>query len=188
MIVRHNAQLPPTIRNRQQTEMIVLQLALRHLAQAKPIQQIIPQQQLLPLLLLVRAAKHRFPRRIHAPTQLRLVAREHQLEQLGDAFSILLDLLLGVGVEDGQAGVHVPLVRVDAEGDVDLDVLDAADVARRFPGELVVGGPCGAHAEEGGVRHGLRVGGYAVVLLARQVYVLGLQAREDALDEGEVCV
>jgi hypothetical protein len=38
------------------------------------------------------------------------------------------------------------------------------------------------------VRDGLRVGGYAVVLLAGQVDVLGLQAGEDALNKDEVGV
>ena len=156
--------------------MIVLQLPLRHLPQTEPIQQIIPQQQLLPLLLLVRAAKHSVPRRIHAPAQLVPVASQHQLEQLRHRLGVLLDLLLGVRVQDGEAGVYVPFVRIDAQGDVDFDVLDAADVAGRFPRKLVVGGPGGAHAQEGGVCDGLRVGRDAVVLFARQVHVLGLQA------------
>lgn len=188
MVVRHDAQLPPAIHDGQQTEVVVLQLALRHLPQAEPVQQVVPQQQLLALGLLVRPAKYGFPRCVHAPRQLRPVPREHQLEQLRHGLGVLLDLLAGVGVEDGEAGIDVPFVGVDAQGDVDLDVLDATNVAGRFPWELVVGGPRGAHAEEGGVGHGLGVGGDAVVLLACEVDVLGLQAREDVLHEGKVCV
>lgn len=174
VVVRHDAQFPPTIHDTKQTEVIVLEFPLGHLTQAEPIKQIISQQQFLPLFLLVRAAKHRVPGCVHAGAQLGAVASQHQLEQLRHRLGVLLNLLLSVGVQDRQAGVDVPFVGIDAQGDVNLDVLDAADVARRFPWELVVGGPGGAHAEEGGVRDGLGVGGDAVVLFAGQVDMLGL--------------
>jgi hypothetical protein len=187
MVVRHDAQLRPAIHHSQQTKMVILELLLRHLTQAKLIQQLVAQQQLMALVAM-DAAKDGLARSVHARRELVAVPRQHQLEQLRDRLGVLLDLLLGVRVEDGEPRVDMPFVRVDAQRDVDLDVLDAANVARRFPGELVVGGPGGAHAEEGGVRHGLRVGRDAVVLLARQVHVLGAQAGQDVLDKGEVGV
>ena len=100
------------------------------------------------------------------------MASEHELEEPSDRLGVLLDLLLCVWVQDGEAGVDVPFVRVDAQGDVDLDVLDAAYVARVLPGELVVRHPCSTHAEEGCMRDGLRVGCDAVVLFAGEVDVL----------------
>ena len=79
----------------------------------------------------------------------------------------------------------MPLVGVDAEGDVDLDVFDAAAPAGYFPGELGVGRPGGAHAEEGSVRDGLRVRRDAVVFFGREVHEFGFEAREHAGNEGE---
>jgi hypothetical protein len=120
--------------------------------------------------------------------ELFTISGEHELEELSDGLGILLDLFLCVGVQDGKAGIHVPLVRVDAEGDVLLDVFDATDVAARFPWELVVGGPCGAHAEEGGMRDGLCVRRDAVVLLGGEVDVLRSKTGHDILDKREVVV
>jgi hypothetical protein len=100
-----------------------------------------------------------------AVAQFVAVARKHEFEELGDRLGVLFDLGLSSRIEDGEAGVDVPFVGEDAQRDVHLDVLDAADVARDFPGELLVGCPSGAHAQEGGVGDGLRVGCYAVVLL-----------------------
>jgi hypothetical protein len=42
-----------------------------------------------------------------------------------------------------------------------------------------------AHRQEGGVRHRLRVGGYAVVFFGGEVDVLGVEAFEDRFDSGE---
>lgn len=74
----------------------------------------------------------------------------------------------------------MPFVGVDAEGYVNFYVLDAADVAPDFPGKLPVCCPCGAHAEECGVRHGLRVCGDAVVDFGAEVDLGGVEAGEDA--------
>jgi hypothetical protein len=174
VIIRYDSQLPPTIHDSQQTEVVVLQLLLRHRPQAELIQQVIAQQQLLAFFLRMRAAKHRVSRRIHPLAQLLFIARQEQLEQLGHGLGVLLDLLLGIWVQDGKTCVHVPFVCVYAKCDIDLDVLDATDVAWCLPRELVVGGPRGAHAEEGRMGDGLRVGSDAVVLLAGEVDLLGL--------------
>lgn len=79
----------------------------------------------------------------------------------------------------------MPLIAIDAQRDIDLDVLDAPQVPRYLPGELGVGGPRGAHGEEGRVRHRLRVGCYAVVLFGGQDDGLGGEGGEDALHEGK---
>ena len=76
----------------------------------------------------------------------------------------------------------MPLLAVDAEHGVDLDVLDAADVAAELPGELGVCVPGLAHAEEGGVGDGLGVGGDAVVLQGREVDEARAEAGEHRLD------
>jgi hypothetical protein len=120
--------------------------------------------------------------------ELFTVPSEHELEELGDGFGVLFDLFLCIGVQDGETGIHVPLVRVDSKGDILLDVFDATDVAACFPRELVVGGPCGTHAEEGGMRDGLCVCRDAVVLLGGEVDVLRSEAGHDILHEGEVVV
>lgn len=161
--------------------MVILHPLRRLLAQTKPIQHIILQQQIL----IPVAPKHGLGRRIDPVAQLFLMAGQHELEQLSHALGVLADLPLGVGVEDGEACVDMPLVAVDAQRHVDLDVLDAAHVARDLPGKLRVGVPGGAHRQEGGVRDGLRVGRDAVVLGGRQVDVLGVQAGQDALDQLE---
>lgn len=51
-----------------------------------------------------------------------------------------------------------------------------------FPGKLVISAPGCAHAEEGGVGHGLGVGRDAVVVKGGEVYLGGLKAGEDAFD------
>ena len=77
----------------------------------------------------------------------------------------------------------MPLLAVDAQHQVDLYVLDAADVARALlPGVLVRRPPRATHAQEGGVRHRLRVRRDPVVLVRRQVHVLRLQAAQDRFD------
>lgn len=119
---------------------------------------------------------------LDAALELLFVAAQHELEELRHAGRVLLDLLLRARVEDCQPGVDVPLVAVDAQRDVDLDVLDAADVPRRLPGELVVRLPGRAHAQEGGMRDGLSVRRDDVVLLRAQIDHLGAEAGEDLLD------
>lgn len=165
--------------------MIILKFLLWNRPKCELIQQIIPQQQLLPLVIL---AKHRFPTGMHTLAQLLPLPRKHQLKQFRDRLGVLLNLLFRIGIEDRQTSVDVPFIRVDAQRDVHFDILDAADVARAVPGELVVGEPGAAHAEEGSVRHGLRVGGDAVVLLRGQVDMLGAQAGHDGFNKGEVGV
>lgn len=153
--------------------MIVRRPLRRHLAQRKPIQHLIPQQQIL----LVRPRrKHRRARRPDPLLQLRPVPAQHQLEQLRHRFRILPDLRLGRRVQDGQAGVNMPLVRVNPKGDVRLDVLNAPHVPARLPWELVVRAPGRAHAQKRRVRDRLRVGGDAVVGFGGEVHLLGAEA------------
>lgn len=98
------------------------------------------------------------------------------------------DLFLGRGIENSETGVDVPFVRIDAESDVDLDVLDSAYPAIDFPGKLIVGVPCSAHAQESGVRHSLGIGCDAVVHLAAKVDILGFEGLKDALDESHALI
>lgn len=110
---------------------------------------------------------------------------EHQFEQFRDRFGVLLYLRLGSRVEDGEAGVDVPFVRVDPQHQIGLDVLDAAHVPLVFPGELVVGTPRRAHAQERRMGHGLRVGGDTVVFQRGEVDLRRSKAGEDAFNEFE---
>jgi hypothetical protein len=118
--------------------------------------------------------------------QLFAIPSKHELEELSDRLRILLDLLLRIGIHDSQSRVYVPLVRVYAEGDVLLDVLDATDVASGLPRKLVVRRPGCAHAEEGGMSDSLSVRRDAIVLVGGEVDVLGLEARHYSLNKGEV--
>ena len=77
----------------------------------------------------------------------------------------------------------MPLVAVNAKCEVHLHVLNATDVSWHLPGELLVSCPRGAHREESSMSDGLCVCSDAVVLVGGQVYMLGLEAAEDALDE-----
>jgi len=180
VVVRLDAQLPPTVHHRQQAQLVILRRPLRHLAQAELVQHLVLQQQIAvqPLLLL----EHGPARRRDPAREAGAIAAQHELEQLGHARGVLADLRAGLGVQDGEAGVDVPLVAVDAQRHVDLDVLDPARVPRHLPRELPVVRPRGAHAQEGGVRHRLRVRRDLVVPRRRQVHVLRLEAGEHGLD------
>lgn len=65
----------------------------------------------------------------------------------------------------------MPFLGVDTQGEVDLDILDAAHVAGYFPGKLLVGVPGLTHGEEGCMGDGLGVSGYAVVFGGGEVDV-----------------
>ena len=158
--------------------MIVWRPLLGHFAQGKSIQHLVIQQQ---LSLSQPAHEDCISSSLDPPRQFFSMPTKHELEQLSYRLGILLDLLLRRRVEDCKACVYVPLVRVYAQRNVDLDILDAADVAVDLPRELVVGTPCGAHAQEGGVRDSLRVGGDAVMHRRCEVDVFGAEAREDLL-------
>lgn len=93
----------------------------------------------------VAAAKDLVARAVYTLPQALEVALEHQLVQVRHGPGVLRDLLAGLGVQDRQAGVHMPLLAVDAQHDVHLDVFNAADVPAEFPWELTVGVPCLAH-------------------------------------------
>lgn len=172
MIIRDNAQSPPTIDHGQQTQMIVGCPLLRYFPQRKSIQDLVSQQQLLvPTVTLEDCRSGRLDPFLQRFT----MSTEHQLEKLGHRLGVLSDLLLGGRVQDGETGVHVPFVRVNPEGNVDLDVFDAANISVDLPRELVVGPPCRTHAEEGGVCDSLGVCGDPVVCFRREVDVLGTE-------------
>lgn len=173
MIIWDDAQFPPTIDHGQQTQMVVgCPPLLRYFPQRKSIQHLVPQQQfMIPTFSLEDCRSSRLDPFLQRFT----MSAEHQLEQLGHGLGVLPDLLLGGRVQDGETGVDVPFVRVDPEGDVDLDVFDATDIPVDLPRELVVGLPCCTHAEEGGVCDGLGVGGDPVVFFRREVDVLGTE-------------
>lgn len=141
--------------------------------QREPIQHFILQQQILTLR---AGTKHRRPCSLDSTFQLVPIPLDHQLVQIGDGFRILADLGLGGWVEDGQPCVHVPFVRVDAQRDIDLDVLDTPDPAGHVPGKLVVGTPCRAHAQERSMCDGLRIGCDSIVEFAGQVDVFRPEA------------
>ena len=76
----------------------------------------------------------------------------------------------------------MPLLGIDAEHEIDLDVFDAANVAGSFPGELLGCVPGLAHTEESSMGDGLGIGRDAVVFRGAQVDNLGVEAGEDMLD------
>ena len=156
----------------------------RFLSQTELIKQIILQEQLMPIVTcLIHVSKHGFTCRFDALAQLFFMTSQHQLEQIGDGFSILLDLAFGSRVQDGQAGVNVPFVRIDAESDVDLHILNTTHISRHFPGELVVGRPSRAHGEESCMGDCLCVCGDAVVSFGCEFDVLAFETRQDFGDE-----
>ena len=73
----------------------------------------------------------------------------------------MLYLGAGRGVKNGEAGVDMPFIGVDAECDVDFYVFNTGGIPGDFPGKLTVSMPCCAHAERcmlvrasrGGVRY-----------------------------------
>lgn len=95
--------------------------------------------------LLPRPAKHPFPRLIHSLPEGILLLLDHELEDIRRALGVHPDLFPCRRVEDREAGVDVPFVAVDAEGDVDFDDFDAADVSFGFPGIVLAVFPRCSH-------------------------------------------
>jgi hypothetical protein len=131
-------------------------------------------------------SKHSLARGVHTLAEFVSLTGKHELEQLGHRLRILLDLPLRIRVQDRKTGVDVPLIGVDAQRDVHLNVLDTTNVARAVPWELIVGEPSSAHTKEGGMGHSLCVGCDAIVLLGSEIDVLGLEAGHDILHESKV--
>lgn len=184
MIIRHDAQLPPTIHHSQQTKVIVLDplASSRFLAQRKLIQQIILQQQFMSLAT-ISIAKDRLSRTLNAIPQLLLMTSQHQLEQISDRLSILLNLSLGSWVQDSQTSINMPLVRIDAQRDVDLDILNPTHIPRHLPRKLIVRRPRSAHGQESRMRHRLRISCNAIMSFGSQLDMLALKARQDFRDK-----
>jgi hypothetical protein len=105
---------------------VVLELLLGDCSERKLVEQVVPQKQLLAVEVFT---KDSFTRSMDPFAQLVPLSGEHELEQLCDRLGILLDLPFRIWVENSEACIDVPLVGVDAQGNVHLDVLNTADVA-----------------------------------------------------------
>ena len=184
MVVRDDAQHTPAVDHSEQAEMIVGQgrAVVGTTTKAELVEHTAAQQRTGRPLGAVLGTEHLLLGGVDAGTQLLAASLEHQVVELRGRPGELVDLLVGFGVEDGEPCVDVPLLRVDAQHQVDFDVFDAAYVACPLPRELCIGVPCLAHAQERRVRDGLRVGRDTVVLLSRQVDMLGVETAEDRLN------
>lgn len=129
VIVGHNVERSPAIHHGEQAEMIVRPGGrIGGLSQRKGRQDGgLDQRTALPARR--RATKDLFSSSIDSAAEALEVAFEHELVQRRHTLGVLGDLLFGFGVQDGEPGIHVPFLAVDAEHCVDLDVLDAAHVA-----------------------------------------------------------
>lgn len=107
----------------------------------------------------------------------------HEFVQFGNRLGVLADLLLGCRIEDGESSINMPLVGVDAQGNVHLYVLNTAYPSCKLPWELLVGLPCGSHTQEGCVSDSLGICGNAVVIFASEVDMRGSEAGEDLFDK-----
>lgn len=118
VVVGDDAERAPAVDHRQQAEVVVGQGGVVDAgpAEAELVQDLVFEQRLAGPLRVVLFAEDFFFGAENAHAQLVEVAAEHQLVQLGDALGVLVDLLAGLGVEDGEAGVDVPLLAVDAHG------------------------------------------------------------------------
>lgn len=111
------------------------------------------------------------------------MSSDHEFVQIGDRLGVLTDLLLGRRVKDSKSGVHVPFVGVDAQGNVDLHVLNTAHPSPMLPRELLVGLPRSSHAQEGCVSDSLCIRSNAVVHLAGEVDMCRSETGEDVVNE-----
>lgn len=131
VIVGHNVERSPAIHHGEQAEMIVRPRGrIGGFSQRKGRQDGgLDQRSALPARRRRRATKDLFSSGVDPAAEALEVAFEHELVQRRHTLGVLGDLLFGFGVQDGEPGVHVPFLAVDAEHCVDLDVLDAAHVA-----------------------------------------------------------
>lgn len=124
----------------------------------------------------------------YASLKLLAMSPKHKLEQISNGLCVFSDLLLGVRIENCEAGVDMPLLRVDAKSEVDLHVFYSSNIAVMLPRELCIGVPCFAHREEGSMRDGLCICGYLVMLSSCEVYDGGIKTRKDFLDLREALI
>ena len=186
MIVRDNAEFRPAVNNSKQTEMTVRRrLPARSFGQREPIQYLVLQQQILSL-----GARSEYRRTcgLYPTLELLPLSSNHQFVQICDRLGVLANLLLRRWVEDGEPGIDVPFVRVDAQGNIDLDILDTAYPPSMLPGELIVGLPGGSHAQESSMSDSLRICGDTVVHLTGEIDMFGAERGEDRLNEFEAFV
>lgn len=116
------------------------------------------------------------------------MSSDHEFVQLSYGLGVLADLLLGCRVQDSKASVHVPFVGVDAQSDIDLNVLNTTHPSSMLPRELLVGLPCGSHTQEGCVSDSLCIRSNAVVHLAGEVDMCRSEAGEDVVNKLEAFV
>lgn len=190
MVVRNDAQSTPAVDHGKQREVVVGQggsrrAAVFRLAEAELVEHIVTEERFTRPLGASFSTEDFFLGGVHAGAELVAMTLQHKLEQLGGGLGELSNLLVCFGVEDGEAGVDVPLLGIDAEHEVDLDVFDAADITGSLPGELLGSMPGLAHAEKSGVGNGLGIGRDAVMFIGTQVDNLGVKAREYVLNLGE---
>ena len=76
------------------------------------------------------------------------MSAKHELKQIGNRLRILSYLFFGIWIEDRKACVDVPFLGVDAERQVNLDILNTADIASNLPGKLRISMPRFAHTKE----------------------------------------
>lgn len=137
MVVRNNSKFGPAIYNGQQAEMIIrwLFFSRTFLRQREPIEHFITQEQILACSIRL---EDRSTSGLNAFFQLVSLALDHQLVELRHRLRILPNLFLRRRVENGQTGVDMPLVRIDPQCDVDLDIFDTTYPPSNLPRELIV--------------------------------------------------
>lgn len=185
VVVGYDPQGRPAVHHGQEREMVVRQGRVGFLAQAEAVEDVVFEQGTVAPFGRVFFAKDLFLRCVDSLSEFVCSTLQHEVVQLRGALGELIDLSMRLGVQDGEAGIDVPFLGVDAQHEVDLDILDPADVAGAFPGELLVGVPCLAHGEEGGVGDGLGVGRDTVMFLGGEIDNFGVQAAEDGFHLGE---
>jgi hypothetical protein len=79
-----------------------------------------------------RVRRRNHPRPVYPHPQTLFINPLYQFEQLRHALGELVDLREGGGVGDGQPGVDVSLVSVDAQHDVDFYSFDVVSVLPRL--------------------------------------------------------
>ena len=167
--------------------MVVRHRLIWFLTQREPVKHLVIQEDLV-LAISSGRLKDSSTGSSYAPLKLLAMSPKHKLEQISDGLSVFANLLLGVWIENSQAGVDMPLLRVDAESEVDFHVLYSSNIAGMLPRKLCVRVPCFAHGEERSMSDSLRVRSNLVVLSSCEVYDSGVETGQDFLDLCEALI